>query len=433
MSNLFMQKIALIYSFKPSSWVSCQKIVSNLVKAYKLMDHAYEIQEFSFVEGMDGFEFHNSFISVRDYKPDYIIFLDHKPHPLYYLDFLSKEFKETGQKPKFIFHLYGDFTLNFNEWRAIEKSIKNHEVLWYVASPRQKKLIAEFIPAEQIEICPFPVDPTEFYVDTKIREQARKKYKWEKDECIFIFTGRLSRQKRIHQLIETFAQFSAETNAKAKLVLVGDTDKLGEPWLFKGEWEYEYYHFLQKVMSKIPKHLHSKIEFHGFKPNKELLHYYNAADCLVNISVHNDEDYGMTCAEAQACGLPAILTDWAGFSGFNLDIPNAVRYVPVRLTPQAKQIKLSKLMDDFKATVEGPRLDRKKIAEKSLVWTSVDNAYSIVSQNIKKLHLFTEFMPEMKVASQLEYYSKRNTFTNTKKQIFNTFYLKVYRHYVGNP
>lgn len=428
-----MQKIALIYSFKPSSWVSCQKIVSNLVKAYKLMDHNYEIQEFSFVEGMDGFEFCHSFNSVSEYKPDYIIFLDHKPHPLYYLDFLIKELKETGQKPKFIFHLYGDFTLNFNEWGAMDKFIKNHEVLWYVASARQKNLIAEFIPAEQIEICPFPVDPAEFYVDNKIRELARKKHRWAKDEFIFIFTGRLSRQKRIHQLIECFANFLQESNAKAKLVLVGDTDKLGEPWLFKGEWEYEYFHSLQKVLEKIPEEYKAKIEFHGFRPNKELLHYYNGADCLVNISVHNDEDYGMTVAEAQACGLPAILTDWAGFSGFNLNVPNAVRYVPVRLSPQAKQIKLTKLLEDFKATVEGSRLDRKKIAEKSLVWTSIDNAYKIVSRNIKNLHLFTEFMPEMKIASQLEYYSKRNTFTNSKKRIFNSFYLKVYRHYVGNP
>jgi len=248
-----MQKIALVYSFKPSSWVSCQKIVSNLVKAYKLITDDYEVQEFSFVEGMDGFEFYKSFIGVRDFKPDYIIFLDHKPHPLYYLDFLNKELKEISHKPKFIFHLYGDFTLNFNEWSAMDKFIKNHEVLWYVASPRQKNLIAEFIPDGQIEICPFPVDPSEFYVDSKIREQARKKYKWEKDEFIFIFTGRLSRQKRIHQLVETFGKFIEETNAKAKLVLVGDTDKLGEPWLFKGEWEYEYFHYLQKVMDKIPR------------------------------------------------------------------------------------------------------------------------------------------------------------------------------------
>lgn len=428
-----MQKIALIYSFKPSSWVSCQKIVSNLVKAYKLMSSTYEIKEFSFIEGMDGFEFCHSFTSVRDYKPDYIIFLDHKPHPLYYLDFLSKELKETNQKPKFIFHLYGDFTLNFNEWNTMDKFIKNHEVLWYVASPRQKDLISEFIPAEQIEICPFPVDPSEFYVDGKMREQTRKKYNWAQDEHIFIFTGRLSRQKRIHQLIETFAKFSQETNAKAKLVLVGDTDKLGEPWLFRGEWEYEYFHYLQKVIAGIPEELRTKIEFHGFKPNKELLGYYNAADCLVNISVHNDEDYGMTVAEAQACGLPAILTDWAGFSGFNLDIPNAVRYVPVRLSPQAKKIKLSKLVEDFKAEVAGSRIDRQKISDKSLKWTSVENAHRILAKHIKKLHLFTEFNEEMKVASQLEYYSKRNTFTNKKKQIFNSFYLKVYRHYVGNP
>ncbi len=433
MSNLFMQKIALIYSFTPSSWVSCQKIVSNLVKAYKLMGDKYNIKEFSFIEGMEGIAFYNSYTDVVKFKPDIIIFLDHKPHPIYYLNFLGKELKETGIKPQFIFHLYGDFTLNFNEWAAMDKFIANHDVLWYVASPRQKNLISEFIPAEQIEICPFPVDPSEFYVDAKIREQGRKKHNWDKGEYVFIFTGRLSRQKRIHQLIESFAKFLEESNANAKLVFVGDTDKLGEPWLFKGEWEFQYFHFLQKILSQIPENIKSRIEFHGFKPNKELIEYYNAADCLVNISVHNDEDYGMTCAEAQACGLPAILTDWAGFSGFNLSIPDAVKFIPVRLTPEAKKIKLTKLIADFKLRVEGPSFDRKEISKKSLEWTSIDNAHKIIASSIKDLSPFLEFKPQMKIASQLEYYSMRNTFTNKKKQIFNSFYLKVYRHYVGTP
>jgi glycosyltransferase involved in cell wall biosynthesis len=428
-----MQKIALIYSFKPSSWVSCQKIVANLVKAYKLMDKEYDIKDFSFADGMDGFEFHKSYQGVRDFKADYIIFLDHKPHPVYYLDFLSKELKETGQKPKFIFHIYGDFTINFKEWARMDKFIVNHEVMWYVASPRQKKLIAEFIPSEQIQICPFPVDPTEFYVDSKLRELVRKKYRWEKDEFVFIFTGRLSRQKRIHQLLETFATFSKQSSVKTKLVLVGDTDKLGEPWLSKSEWEFEYFHFLQKVMDKMDSSIRNRIEFHGFKPNSELIGYYNAADCLVNISVHNDEDYGMTCAEAQACGLPAILTDWAGFSGFNLDIPNAVRYVPVRLTKEAKQIKLSKLAENLKAAVQSKKIDRNLISMKSLAWTSIANAHQILAKSIKKLYLFTVFTPIMKEAASLEHYSNKNTFKHKKKQIFNSFYLKVYRHYVGKP
>ena len=428
-----MKRIALIYSFKPSSWVSCQKIVSNLVKAYKLMDKEYDIKEFSFVDGMDGYDFHQSIEETRDFKADYIIFLDHKPHPIYYLDFLSKELEETGQKPKFIFHLYGDFTLNFNEWARIEKLIGNHEVLWYVASPRQKNLISEFIAKEQIEICPFPVNPAEFFVDPNLRDQVRKKYNWEKDEFIFIFTGRLSRQKRIHQLLETFATFSKQSSVKTKLVLVGDTDKLGEPWLSKSEWEFEYFHVLQKLLNKMDVSVRERIEFHGFRPNPELLGYYNAADCLVNISVHNDEDYGMSCAEAQACGLPAILTDWAGFTGFNLDIPGAVRYVPVRLTKEAKQIKLSRLAEYLEASVQGKKIDRHLISKQSLAWTSIANAHRIISKNIKKLYTFTVFPSTMKEAALLEHYSHRYTFKHKKKQIFNAFYLKVYRHYVGKP
>ena len=365
--------------------------------------------------------------------PDYVVFLDHKPHPVFYLSFLAKELKEANLKPHFIFHLYGDFTLNFSEWGQLDKFITDHQVKWFAASPRQKNLLSEFILGDQIDVCPFPVDENEFYYDEKIREGAREKYQWGKDEIIFLFTGRLSRQKRIHQLIPAFSQWLSHNPVKAKLVLVGDSDKLGEPWLLRHEMDYEYFHHLRGVISSLPKEHQNLIELHGFQPNKILLQYYNAADSLVNISVHNDEDYGMSCAEAQACGLPLILTDWAGFSGFQLkNLPEAVKYVPVKLDPKGKKIKISTLEEHFSFMSQNyKKIDRKKIRSESLKWTSIKNASEIIHSNLEKLKTFTTFAPNMEKAKDLERYSYRNTFTNKKKRTFNSFYLKVYQHYVG--
>jgi glycosyltransferase involved in cell wall biosynthesis len=143
----------------------------------------------------------------------------------------------------------------------------------------------------------------------------------------------------------------------------------------------------------------------------------------------------MSCAEAQACGLPLILTDWAGFAGFQLKkMKEAVLYVPVMIDPQGKKIKITTLVDHFSTMYkEAKKMNRQMIEKESLSWTSIDSASKIVHSNFKNLKLFTKFASEMENASELERISYRNTFTNKKKRTFNSFYLKVYRHYVGQP
>jgi glycosyltransferase involved in cell wall biosynthesis len=428
-----MHKVCFIYSFKPSVWVSCQKIVSNLVKAYKLNASELQIEEASFNVGMNDQDSYESISKVCKFKPDTIIFLDHKPHPIHFLNWLVREFKDENHNPDYIFHLYGDFTLHFRDWALTEELLKESKVLWYAASERQKNFLSEFIPTSDIEICPFPVDASEFKFDQGLRNKSRKSFNWPEDEFIFLFTGRLSTQKRIHQLIETFSKWRSKSNAKARMVFVGDTDKVGEPWLLSHEFEYEYFHKLQKILNSLPNRERVQIEMHGFKPNKELTSYYNAADCLVNISVHNDEDYGMSCAEAQACGLPLILTSWAGFTGFQRkDLIDEVRFVPVQLSKLGKIVDLETLESQFDYMLEhGKKMDRNKIQKVSLDWTSIDNASKIIKKNIKPQNVFKGFEPSMDEAVKLEVFQKNRTFTDLKKVTFNNFYMRVYRHYVG--
>lgn len=430
-----MLKVCVVYSFKPSAWVSCQKIVSNLLKAYELNTKKLELIPIHYADDITDYEYVQSCEKARDARPDIILFLDHKPHPLSFIQWIQHEFDEIGHKAKYIFHLYGDFTLTFKKWSGTEKLLKGQEVLWYAASERQKAMLSEFIPNDQIQVCPFPVDSKEFSYDKKLRENFRKQRGWRDDETVFIFTGRLSRQKRVHQLIRTFAEWRHKHNAKARLVFVGDCDKVGEPWLLKGEYEGEYFHHIQDVYSKLSPDEQKHIEFHGFRPNKELIGYYNGADCLVNISVHNDEDYGMSCAEALACGLPMILTSWAGFAGFQRPgLKEEVRFVPVKISPRGKLIQLSTLKTQLQHMSEFAKTyDRAKIEKLSLEWTSIENAGKIVADFEKHLKVFSEFTPNVKRAAVLEIYNNYNTFTDMKNKTFNSLYMQVYRHYVGTP
>lgn len=431
-SNSPMLKVCVVYSFKPSAWVSCQKIVTNLLKAYQLNADQLDITLINFSNRISDYDFVASGNKIVKAKPDVVVFLDHQPHPVYFLTWVAREFKEINHTPDYIFHLYGDFSLTFKEWIALEPIIEKSQVLWYAASERQKAMLSEYISVDQIQVCPFPVDPAEFRWNGSRDEAFRKQQGWGKDETVFLFTGRLSRQKRIHQLLQTFAEWRQETNANARLVFVGDPDNVGEPWLGKPEFEGQYFHYLTRKMENLRPEDRERISFLGFRPNKELPSFYKAADCLVNISVHNDEDYGMTCAEALACGLPLILTDWAGFHGFKRPgLEAEVQLIPVRLNPKAKQINLKELKTALSNMHKNHHsFDREKIARVSLEWTSLSNVAQIVAKNRKFIKPFKKFHPLMHQASHREFYSKHNTFADFKKKSFNDLYMKVYRHYV---
>ncbi len=427
-----MSKACVVYSHSPSSWVSCQKIVSNLLKAYEALGSELELVPVNYMDGMDEFEFTAACQLLTESLPDYVIFLDHRPHPLGLLEYVVRQYKERGHAPRFLFHLYGDFSLTFSQWKKLEVVLAGQTVLWYAASERQLNMLTEYIPAEQLRVCPFPVDPADFYPAPQLREAFRREKGWAADETVFIFTGRLSRQKRIHQLMDVFAGWRQRTGRRARLVLVGDVDKIGDPFLLINEMEGEYFQRLWRKWQAFAPDVRDSIEFHGFRPNKELLAYYSAADVFVNISVHNDEDYGMSCAEALACGLPLILTDWAGFSSFRVaGIEEHVHMVPVRLSRRGKLVHLRALEAHLETCATAPTPARAPIATKALAYLGLKNATRIVRDGLRDGHTFQAFLPTLHEAANLEVYQRWCTFADRKNRTFNDLYMKVYRHYVG--
>ena len=86
-------------------------------------------------------------------------------------------------------------------------------------------------------------------------------------------------------------------------------------------------------MSLLPDKIKSKIIFQPFAPLEDLKTIYNACDCFVSLSTYHDEDYGMSVIEALSCGLPLVLSDWAGYSGFQSRAVDAIKYVDCKLDP----------------------------------------------------------------------------------------------------
>lgn len=426
-----MQKIACVFSFKESSWVSCQKIVFNLHKAYQLCSKT-ELKNFNFPHVEVEVDAVTSLANeILEYDPEVITFLDHKPHPYPLMQILVPLYNGR-KKPKLVFHIFGDFTIYYQQWQKMGALIEEFEVEFLVASDRQKILIDSMFKNNPTVVCPFPVDPKEFHFNQSARKKQRDTWKLTDKDVVYLFTGRLSRQKRIKTLITTFAQeFAIDSNAH--LYIYGSPDNIGDPFLGVYDMEGEYFSVINSAYKKIDQKIRNRIHFMGAVPNQELLNVYQGADVLMNLSVHNDEDYGMSVAEAQATGLVSCLTDWGGLASFyHPEIPEAVKFIPVKFGMRAKLISTIRTKSSMREYFKDPKRElREKIAAKAQEKFGIKKGHQVIEGVLKrKSPHFKGFTPFFTKVLNANFISYTDSMYMTKRSTISKLFKEVYSAYV---
>ena len=123
------------------------------------------------------------------------------------------------------------------------------------------------------------------------RAEIRKKYNLAEDALVFGFVGRITRDKGINELLTAFRKF-IENHNNCYLLMVGNTEN-------PETLEQEIYNWSLKT---------EKIIYAGSTSNVEK--FLSAMDCYVLPSYR--EGFGMGTIEAEAMGLPVIVTEIPG-------------------------------------------------------------------------------------------------------------------------
>lgn len=425
-----MTKIAIISRDQKISWKSCQVISANIKSVYEKL--GTENRFFSFNENSNSYETYKVALSLIDYAPDIIVFMEHKPHPRKLLEYYVQENKGT-KLPKLIFHLFGDFPLNAKDWFSLGKLLINFDTKFLCASDSQVRFINKFVNISEklVYKLPFPVDTNFYNFSEEKRESARKKYKVG-EEQLFLYTGRISHQKKVIELVNNFSSFLLSTKSDAKLYIAGDFDDLGIPYLEYEPCRNSYYMRYKRHFDKLPVEVKERITYVGNLNSDELLEVYSAADRFVSLSVHNDEDFGMSPAEALCCGLPSILTNWGGYSSFQLEeMKEACELIPVEIKDEKiehnENIFIKKLMmSSFKEVTSDERI---RIGQN---YSSEFSIESIVAK--LKVIIDDDFITFSGFNGTLEKLAKDQTlgsasFMRAAKN-FSEYYKEVYESYV---
>lgn len=152
-------------------------------------------------------------------------------------------------------------------------------------------------PQKFVEL-PNGIDAEIFQPSTRDEALARDLGLEPGDRCL-IFVGGLDRQhyfKGLEILLSALRKTINQTgNQHLKLLVVGDGDRR------------PYYENLAQKLD-----LNEQVIFVGWIKNENLPAYYALAEIFVLPSTAGIESFGIVVAEAQACGLPVIVSDWPG-------------------------------------------------------------------------------------------------------------------------
>lgn len=136
----------------------------------------------------------------------------------------------------------------------------------------------------QVHQVPLGADCDSFKFSLSARKKIRQELGISLSDLVFIYAGKLSENKDIEILIQSFIKYNHQ-NQDSKLLIVGNGNQA----------------YLHKI-EKLSVNYRQSILFHDFVRHEELSNYYSAADIAVYPG-----DLSNTIFEALSCNLPIIV------------------------------------------------------------------------------------------------------------------------------
>jgi glycosyltransferase involved in cell wall biosynthesis/predicted metal-dependent phosphoesterase TrpH len=188
--------------------------------------------------------------------------------------------------PQYAHILTGDDAIEKLAWKYIRWYYEQMDFIYAPSQSTKEELVQRGIPADSIKVYPRGVDVERFHPSHR-NGYFGKNYQIQ-DKLKLLYVGRVSKEKNLHILAEAFKRL-AQAQGKVYLVVVGDGP---------------YYEEMREEMRGLP------CIFTGYREGDELATIYASSDIFVFPST--TDTFGNVVLEAQASGLPVIVTDQGG-------------------------------------------------------------------------------------------------------------------------
>lgn len=220
-------------------------------------------------------------------------------------------------------------------WKYMVWFYNQTDVVYVPSRATGEELSEKGIPQEKIKFYPRGIDIERFH-PTKANGFFHGRLRVIRKEVKLLYVGRVSREKNLPELVEVFKDLAALRTA-VRLVVVGEGPYLEE---------------MKRALDGLP------VTFTGFLAGEDLSQAYASSDIFLFPST--TDTFGNVVLEAQASGLPVIVTDRGGPQE-NL-IPGRTGYV-IRAGDREAFLHAALQLVDNRRLLEGMKRNARKYME----------------------------------------------------------------------
>lgn len=260
-------------------------IVKDILKAEKHMSFRYIIQRLFYINEVSKILKRNNY--------DRVVLENHST--LFMTLKIRKNYKKYSDK--YYYHLHNEVTSDYKCKNIIRNCKKILGVSKYI-NETFIRFIGE-IEKSRVDVLKNCVDTNRFNKEAnkELAVMLKEKFLVKADEKVIVFTGRLSKEKGIRELLVALKKIKYK---KVKLIIAGS--------YYYGSGMVSDF---EKELKELAEENKDKVIFTGFMPYYEMPGLYSMADAAIVPSIWNDPA-PLTVIEAMASGVPLITTSSGG-------------------------------------------------------------------------------------------------------------------------
>lgn len=324
-------------------------IAKNILKKEKTMSYRYIMQRLYFLNKV------SKFLKANNY--DKIIIENHATL------FLALKWRKNYQKykGKYDYHVHNEIKSDYGCAEIIKDCNKILCVSDYIKKHVEERFSLKENNTDILINC---IDTDKFngQIEENEANTLRQKYQIENNQKILLFTGRLSKEKGIKELLEAISMIKTKD---FKLLIVGS-------FFFGTQIKNDFENELKGLIEKVKEN----VVFTGYVPYEEIQKIYAIADIAVLPSIWEDPA-PLTIIEAMASGLPIITTASGGIPEY---AKNGCAIIVKRNENMTQDLakEIEKLIKDSDKMIEMAKVSRENVTNLGL-----DDFYRDLIEKIK--------------------------------------------------
>lgn len=315
---------------------------SSLYKVFSQIEQIVE-ENHNAIKSIDdsGSKYHlDKWILENASRADLIITSD--PYAL-------KILKENAWGGKTIFKALGGFPRGAASLRGALPYLNSSDVIWCNSTADMEiysLLVAHDGTQPKAVYIPYSMDDQNYYPleNKEIRQKQRKAWGANPEDFVLVYAGRVTIEKNVHATLEVVAEL-ARQGYPVKLVIIGKIEDVP----FR-EFQMHSANLENKITELIEASgISERVTIQEWQTREALNEVLNAADAFINLTLHHDENFGLSQIEAMSSGLPVIGTAWGGLKdtvvdekvGFAIDTwvtTKGIRYDAPRVIESIKEL-----------------------------------------------------------------------------------------------